>query len=141
MGFGLVNGFIDHLCVPLGTTSTHSAIADLHTLQIARAHAKSSQSALTSCFLVTDLNNGDSSASVLTLLPAGYHSTAELSTELIAPTVVVVTSRHRPQRTQFFYRCMHIRCHGNVFTEPLPFISSSVYIVACWSDCRRGLDS
>jgi hypothetical protein len=54
-------------------TSTYNAIADLHVLQLTRAHAKSSQSAFTSRFLVTDTNNGDSSASVVTLLPAGYY--------------------------------------------------------------------
>jgi hypothetical protein len=37
----------------------HNAIANLHTLQIARAHAKSCQSAFTSRFLVKNLNNGD----------------------------------------------------------------------------------
>jgi hypothetical protein len=56
-------------------TTYHSELQALtalsHTSQITRAHAKYSQSALTSCFLVTDLNNGDSSATVLTSLPAG----------------------------------------------------------------------
>jgi hypothetical protein len=71
MGFGLVTGFIEHLYTQLVTTSTYTAITSLHTLQITKAQAKSSQSAFTSCFLVTDLNNGDYSASVLMLLPAG----------------------------------------------------------------------
>jgi hypothetical protein len=66
-----VNGFIDHLYTRLGTTSNCNAIADLPTLQITRAHAKSSQSTCTGRFLVTDLSSGDSSASVVTLLPAG----------------------------------------------------------------------
>jgi hypothetical protein len=60
------------------TTYTHNsqlqalntAVADLHALRITTAHAKSSQSAFTSRFLVTDLNKGDSSASVITLLLA-----------------------------------------------------------------------
>jgi hypothetical protein len=51
--------------------ATYSAIANLHTLQITKAHAKSSQSDFTSRFVVTDLNNWDSSAFVLTSLPAG----------------------------------------------------------------------
>jgi hypothetical protein len=55
----------------LGTRSTYNAIADCHILQITRAHAKSSQSDFTSRFLVTDLNSGDSSASVLTSFSAG----------------------------------------------------------------------
>jgi hypothetical protein len=41
----------------LGTTNSYNSIADLHDLQITRAHAKSSQSGFTSRFLVTDLNN------------------------------------------------------------------------------------
>jgi hypothetical protein len=53
------------------TTSNYGAIANLHTLKITRAQAKSSQPAFTSRFLATDFNNGDSSASVLTPLPAG----------------------------------------------------------------------
>jgi hypothetical protein len=70
-GDGLVNGFVDHLYTRLGTTSIYSAIAGLHTLHITRTHDKSSQSTFTSRFLVTDLNNGDSSASVIKPLPAG----------------------------------------------------------------------
>jgi hypothetical protein len=66
-----VNRFIDHLFTRLGTISTYNNIADLHTLEIIRAHAKSSHSAFTSRFLVKDLNNEDSSASVVTPLSAG----------------------------------------------------------------------
>jgi hypothetical protein len=62
---------MDHLYTSLVTTSTYNPVADFHTLQITRAHAKSSHSTFTSSFLVTDLNNGDSSASVVTPLPAG----------------------------------------------------------------------
>jgi hypothetical protein len=50
------------LLTQLGTTSNYSAIADLYTLQT----TKSSQFASTSRFLVTDLNNEESVASVLT---------------------------------------------------------------------------
>jgi hypothetical protein len=72
MWFGLVNGFIDHLYARHGNTNNYSAIADLHTLQIITAHAKA-QSFLvfSSPCMVTALNNGDSSASVLMPLPAG----------------------------------------------------------------------
>jgi hypothetical protein len=66
-----VNGLNDHLYTRLVSASSYSVIADLHASQITTAHAKSSQYAFTSCFLVMDLNNGDSSASVVTLLPAG----------------------------------------------------------------------
>jgi hypothetical protein len=71
------------------TTYTHESelqaittLADLRTLQITSttAHAKSSQSAFSSRYPVTDLNDGDSSASVLTPLLSGEYSTTELST-------------------------------------------------------------
>jgi hypothetical protein len=70
MGFGLANGFVDRLCTRLGTTSTYNSTADVHTLQITRAHAKSSQS-FTSRFLVTDLNTRDSLASMVKPLHTG----------------------------------------------------------------------
>jgi hypothetical protein len=77
MGFELEIGFIDHL--QLITTSNCNTIADLHTLQITTAHAKSSQSAFTSHFPVTDLNRGGSSATVLmSLLISKYPITALL---------------------------------------------------------------
>jgi hypothetical protein len=50
----------------------NSAIADLHTLQVTTAHAKSrSFLVFPSRCLVRALSNGDSSASVLTPLPTG----------------------------------------------------------------------
>jgi hypothetical protein len=75
-GFGLVTRFIDHL--QMVTRSNYGAIANLHTLQITRAHAKPSQSAFIRRSLVTDLNSGDSSTSVLTPLPAA--NTPQLKT-------------------------------------------------------------
>jgi hypothetical protein len=52
-GFGLYIGFIDHLQVV--TTSKYNIIANFHTLQITRAHAKSfpARSLFTSSCLVT----------------------------------------------------------------------------------------
>jgi hypothetical protein len=55
MGFGLVIGFIDH--VQIVTTSNYIVIANLRILQITRAHAKSSQSASTRRFIVTESSN------------------------------------------------------------------------------------
>jgi hypothetical protein len=72
--FGLVICFIDLLQIV--TTSNYNAIAYLRTLQITTAHAKPSQSDFTSRLLVTDLNNGDSSASLLTLLLSSECPTA-----------------------------------------------------------------
>jgi hypothetical protein len=83
----------NHLYTRLSTTNNYSATAYLRTLLITTAHAKFSQS-FTSRILVTDLNNGDSSASVLTSLPAGWYST----TERIAPTILVITSRYGQHR-------------------------------------------
>jgi hypothetical protein len=107
-----VNGFVENLSTRLGTTSTCNAIADLHTSQITRVHAKSSQSAFTSRFLVTDLNNGDSSDSLVTLLPSNTSQLViplnysamfsqpplQKSAQLIAPTVLVIISRRGPRR-------------------------------------------
>jgi hypothetical protein len=73
MGFGLEIGFIDHFNTRPMTTLNYSAIANLHTLQTPAAHAKPSQSPFTSHFPVTDLNNGDCSASVLTSLLSGEY--------------------------------------------------------------------
>jgi hypothetical protein len=63
----------------LATKNNHNALANPHTLQITRAHAKSSQFAYTtSRFLLTDLNSGDSSASVLTSLLSDEYPTTQL---------------------------------------------------------------
>jgi hypothetical protein len=70
--------FIDHLQV--ASVSNNDIIANFHNLQITTAHAESSQSVFTSRFPITDLNNEDSSASLLTAL-------------LTAPTE---SSFHRP---------------------------------------------
>jgi hypothetical protein len=47
-----------------------------------------------------------------------------LTTELIAPTVLVITSRHGSHRKYPFsknnYSCVRIRCRGNIYTEFLP---------------------
>jgi hypothetical protein len=43
-GFGLQIGFIDHFNTRLVTTLNYSTIADVHSLQITTAHAKSFQS-------------------------------------------------------------------------------------------------
>jgi hypothetical protein len=59
---GLQIGFIDH--IQIVTTSSYNTITNFHNLQLTTAHAKCSQSAFTSCFPVTDINNKDFSASV-----------------------------------------------------------------------------
>jgi hypothetical protein len=59
------------LLTQLGTVSNYSATADLHTLQITAANTKFSaaHSVFNSRFLVTDFNNGDSSASRAQVFP------------------------------------------------------------------------
>jgi hypothetical protein len=47
-GFGLEIGFIDHFNTQLVATLNYIAIANLHTLQINTAHAKSFQSVVSS---------------------------------------------------------------------------------------------
>jgi hypothetical protein len=79
-----VNGFIDHLYTPLGTTSTYSSIANLHNSYITTAHANPipAWSVFTSRCLVTALNNDDSPVSVLTSLQSGKYPTTLLKLEV-----------------------------------------------------------
>jgi hypothetical protein len=76
LGFGLVTAYNKQLYIQLVIvfTSNYTAIANLHILQITGAHAKPFQSAFTGRFTVTDLKNGDSSATVLKLLLSDKHS-------------------------------------------------------------------
>jgi hypothetical protein len=71
-----VIGFIDNFRIVI--TSNCNAIANLHNLPITTANAKPSQSVFTSRFPVTDLNNGDSSASVLALILSGEYPATTL---------------------------------------------------------------
>jgi hypothetical protein len=59
-----VIGYIDDR-IEIAATRNVNAIANIRNLQITTAQAKLSQSAFTSPFPVTDINNGDSSASLL----------------------------------------------------------------------------
>jgi hypothetical protein len=124
--------------------SNYSAIVNLHTLQITRAQAKPSQSAFTSRFPVIDLNNGDSSASVLTSLLSGEYPTTELLLQLTnsqasghltpascsslhrltynwlqlgwCPRYIIPWHGHRRKHRfqHLLYCCAWIRCHGNL---------------------------
>jgi hypothetical protein len=64
----LVIGFIGHLYTPVGTTSNYNTIADFHTTNHSTL---SSQSDFTIRYLVTNLNNEISPASMYTSLLAG----------------------------------------------------------------------
>jgi hypothetical protein len=81
-----------------------------------RAHAFSSQFAFTSRCLVTALNNGNSSAS---LLPV------QKSTELIAPNLLVITSLHEPHRQH----------SSSIFA--FVSVAAGTYLPSCFS--RNGL--
>jgi hypothetical protein len=65
MGFGMGNGFIDHLYAQLRTTSSYSATTNLHNSQITTAPAKPFPACIvfTSRSLTVASNSGDSSAS------------------------------------------------------------------------------
>jgi hypothetical protein len=69
-GYGLVNGFIDHLYTHPSELQAPNAIADFHTSQITTALAKPFPACcvLTSRFLVTASNSGDSSTSLAQVL-------------------------------------------------------------------------
>jgi hypothetical protein len=64
-GFGLANGFIDHVYTRIGTTSSYSATAYLHNSQITTASARPFQAfcVFISSSLTTASNSRDSSAS------------------------------------------------------------------------------
>jgi hypothetical protein len=68
-GFGLVIEFTGPLQAV--TTIKYNRFTYPRSFLIIRTHAKSSESTFTSRFLLTDLNTKDSSASVVTPLPAG----------------------------------------------------------------------
>jgi hypothetical protein len=118
--------FIDHFNTWLVTTFNCSAIANLHTLQTTTANAKPSQSVTVSTrhSLVTTSNSGDSSASELTLLPAGsqLHRLSSLHrlpyNWLTSKLVWIITSLQGPHTKhcfqQFLYCCTWNRCCGNL---------------------------
>jgi hypothetical protein len=88
-------GFIGHFNTRLVSTFSNSAIADIHTLQITRAHTKCfpACSVFSSRFPVTASNSGNFSASALTLFLAGHRLTTQLSSQLaplVTPSSIVV---------------------------------------------------
>jgi hypothetical protein len=69
MGYGLVNVFIEHLQVV--ATNNYNTIPTSTLYKLLHAKSSPACSVFTSRCLVIALNNEDSSASVLMLLPAG----------------------------------------------------------------------
>jgi hypothetical protein len=110
-----VTQIIGHLYTPLATTSNYNAVTIPHTLQITRPHAKSSQFAFTSRFLVTHLNNEDPSASLLTSLLSGEYPTTELS-QFCRPGVVVTYPQGGPNRKHRFQQFLYC-CYGRLSSD------------------------
>jgi hypothetical protein len=73
-----VNVFIVRLYTRPGTTRNYNAVAYLHTYKSLHAKSSPACSVFTSRCLVTALNNGDSSVSVLTSLQSVEYPTTEL---------------------------------------------------------------
>jgi hypothetical protein len=145
-GYVLDIGSIDHLQVI--SRNNYNTIADFHTTN--HFTLKSSQSAFTSrclvtalnngfflCnvftrpFLVTNFKNGDSSASVVTPLPAGQHSTTELSTPFIASIIFKINPRHGPCRKHSPSTADHFIAYQQSRRRPHRKQRSSVVVCMC----------
>jgi hypothetical protein len=93
-----MNGFIDHLCTPLGTTGNYSATANLHTLQITTAPAKLFHPAMPSSavpwqrLLTVEILQLPALRSYLHSLPCS----TQLSTENWQLTPRLTTISHQP---------------------------------------------
>jgi hypothetical protein len=91
---GILDWRIDllaHTHHSLVAAGNYNAVANPHTLQITAAHAKSSQFAFTSRFLVADLSDEDPSSSLLASSLAGeYPETPLRPTQLNRPGVFVI---------------------------------------------------
>jgi hypothetical protein len=135
MGFGLVNGFIDHLYTRLGITSNYSVTADLHNSQITTAPTRpQSFIVFPSRCLVTALNDGFFSFCAHAIAH-WLVLTTELSASNCPPHNI---SARTTEKTPFFYCCVRVHCRRNVFTKLLPRNSHSAdhrkhrfSIVAC----------
>jgi hypothetical protein len=135
-----VDGVLDWI-LDLLITYTHTwelqalnnAIADLHTLQITRAHAKSFHSAFTSCFLVTYLNNEDYSAAVVTPLP--LVNTPHLNCQL---NDSIISSQHGPHKKHhsFVATCVFIAVGTCLPSRCLQTVA--VYSPISWSLHSKG---
>jgi hypothetical protein len=96
-GFGLVNGFIDHLYRRLLSTSNYSAVANQHSSQIATAHAKPlpASRAFTSRSLATASGSGDSLVHALKSFLRSLLCGPPLN--LLCPLLII--SQHGPSRS------------------------------------------
>jgi hypothetical protein len=111
----LVNGFIDHHDSELQAMTALPLLYKLyksleHKLSLFICYVFTSRS------LVTSSNTGDSSVFAITPLSAGVY----LTTKLIAPTVLVLTSRHGPHKK-------HLVSKNNSIVACLFFPREGVY--------------
>jgi hypothetical protein len=117
-GFGLDIEFIYHF----NTTLNHnySAIVNLHTLQITRAHVKSFtfRSVFTSSCLVTAL------IMAISLLPFWSPLWTAAPFQLL---ILFYWPTRKHSFPEYLYCCL-----GNVFTEPLPRNDSTRYNIYLW---------
>jgi hypothetical protein len=106
-GFGLVNGFIDHLHTQLGTACNYSAIANLHNSQITTAPSEP----FIACFVFTSRSLAAASSSGDSSQPPVQNSTDNW---LCRRSCLQDNSSARTtQKTQPLYCCR------GVFTAPL----------------------
>jgi hypothetical protein len=117
------------------TTNNYNAVANLHTSQITRSHAKFSQSAFASRFPATDLNNEDSSACVLISLQSGEYPTTEHIVKVIfrltvSQSVSLGVEPHLGLMTRYL---LLFDSYGLVFVgRPLWREDGSIFCICCW---------
>jgi hypothetical protein len=143
-----ITGFIGHLYIPLVSTSSYSATANLHNSQFITAPSKPFLAfVFTSRSLATASNSGDSSAShahvvpsptlLQNCLPAVYSGalspvlccSCQLPTISLPSLLYYSDNCQLPRLSQlsvsiviaqqYLDCCLRIRYRGNVFTEPL----------------------
>jgi hypothetical protein len=130
--FQLLNGFIGHSFIPLGTKSNSSVIVNLHTLQITIVPAKlfpaccvfiSRSLAMASISENSSVSRAQDILSTTTQLQRHLFSASlQSSTELVCSSSVLCNHFTRTTtKISFFYCCMRVRCYANmVLSVPLP---------------------
>jgi hypothetical protein len=113
-GFGLANGFMDHLYTRLGTTSNYRVTDDLHNSEITTAPAKTFPACcvFTNRSLETASNGGKSSASRAQVPSSQTPVQNCLTTDIDKAETLCFQ--------QQLYCCVRLRSCGSVFTKPLP---------------------
>jgi hypothetical protein len=150
MGYGLVNGFIDHLYTPLGTISNYSAIADFHTLPITNHYTLSLLSLPCRTQLSTDWVPGWRPFHT-NILVFSSQADFQLTTSSVAPVVCKITPRDGPHRrrrltilwaftacyrdsfTFFTYILVYLNTHISLFDSveenyPYSCVSISIFV-------------